>query len=302
MKRYQKMVDLFECANAAFLKHDKALFANQVSERTLCGALMLHIHDIIARDRKFVGYHADVEYNRNKGAIKTIRKTIKGPDFEIIPINCDLIVHSRGEIVEQDNLIAIEMKKTTAPRADKEKDRERLIALTKDSFDDVWSFGGKALPEHVCRYVLGVYYEIDYKRKSILIEYYRKGRMVKSRIVDLYTVGMPAEFASASAAVREIYKDIENYIMSLGDDITRTSLKFYTAFRKSSNFVCAEVFTDHVILHLKLDPKKFPFEKGFSRDVTKIGHYGTGNVQLRLKTISDFEKVKPFIRRAYDEN
>ena len=188
MKRYQEMVDLFECANAAFLKHDKALFVNQVSERTLCGALMLHIHDIIARDKRFAVYHADVEYNRNKGAIKTIRKTIKGPDFEIIPINCDLIVHSRGEIVEQDNLIAIEMKKATAPRADKEKDRERLIALTKDSFDDVWPFGGKALPEHVCRYILGVYYEITYKQKSILIEYYRKGCMVESQSVDLCSI------------------------------------------------------------------------------------------------------------------
>ena len=204
MITYQEMVDLFECANAAFLKHDKALFANQVSERTLCGALMLHIHNIISRDKEFAGYYADVEYNRNKGAIKTIRKTIKGPDFEIIPINCDLIVHSRGEIEEQDNLIAIEMKKATVLRADKEKDRERLIALTKDSFDDIWSFDGKTLPEHVCRYVLGVYYEINYKLKSILIEYYRKGRMVKSRIVDLCAVCKSAKLASASAAVREI--------------------------------------------------------------------------------------------------
>ena len=46
-----------------FLTQDKALFANQVSERTLCGALMLHIHDIISHDRRFAGYHADVEYN-----------------------------------------------------------------------------------------------------------------------------------------------------------------------------------------------------------------------------------------------
>ena len=181
MKTYQEMINLFESANVAFLKHDKALFANQVSERTLCGALMLHIHDIIACDRKFAGYHADVEYNRNKGSIKTI----KGPGHEIIPINCDLIVHSRGKIIKQDNLIAIEMKKATAPRADKEKDRERLIALTKDSFNDVWPLGGKALPEHVCRYVLGVYYEINYKRKSIFIEYYRKGCMVESQSVDL---------------------------------------------------------------------------------------------------------------------
>ena len=32
------------------------------------------------------------------------------------------------------------------------------------------------------------------------------------------------------------------------------------------------------------------------------GHYGTGNVQLCLKTISDFEKATQFIRQAYEEN
>lgn len=108
--------------------------------------------------------------------------------------------------------------------------------------------------------------------------------------------------ASTPSSIREIYENIENFIFSFGDDITQTSLKYYTAFRKSSNFVCTEVFADHVILHLKLDPKKFTFEKGFSRDVSEIGHYGTGNVQLRLKTKSDFEKSKQFIRQAYDEN
>ena len=184
MKSYREMIRLFECANATFLKHDTALLANQVSERTLCGALMLHIHDIISRDKKFAGYHVDVEYNRNKGAIKTIYKTIKSSHEQVIPINCDLIVHSRGEIVKQDNLIAIEMKKSTAFWVEKAKDRERLIALTKDSFDDVWSFDGRSLPEHVCRYVLGVYYEIDYKRKSILLEYYRKGCKVTTQTIE----------------------------------------------------------------------------------------------------------------------
>ena len=185
MITYQEMVDLFECANSAFLAQDKVLFVNQVSERTLCGALMLHFHDIITCNKKLAGYYADVEYNRNKGAIKTIHKTIKVPDSKIIPINCDLIVHSRGKIIKQDNLIAIEMKKATATNACKEKDRERLIALTKDSFDDIWSFDGKTLPEHVCRYMLGVYYEINYKRKSILIEYYRKGCKVNAQTIDL---------------------------------------------------------------------------------------------------------------------
>jgi len=38
------------------------------------------------------------------------RKTIKGSSEEVVTINCDLIVHSRGTDFNQDNLIAIEMK------------------------------------------------------------------------------------------------------------------------------------------------------------------------------------------------
>ena len=94
-----------------------------------------------------------MEYNRNNGKIKTIKNSKE----EIITINCDLIIHSRGEIIEQDNLLALEMKKSTAPKEEKLKDKERLMALTKDTFDDVWPFDGKTLPEHVCRYILGIY-------------------------------------------------------------------------------------------------------------------------------------------------
>jgi hypothetical protein len=35
MITYQEMVDLFERANVAFLKHDNALFANQVSSTAI---------------------------------------------------------------------------------------------------------------------------------------------------------------------------------------------------------------------------------------------------------------------------
>ena len=111
-----------------------------------------------------------------------------------------------------------------------------------------------------------------------------------------------AKLASAPKPIKELFCDVENYIMSFGDDITPSLLKFYKAFRRSSNFVCAEVFNDHLILHLKLEPKIFPFENGFSRDVSKIGHYGTGNVQLRLQSAADFEKAKSFLRQAYDAN
>jgi hypothetical protein len=109
----------------------------------------------------------------------------KKGELIILPITCDLIVHSRGENKQQDNLIAIEMKKSTHSKDEKDADRERIIALTKDSFNDTWSADGITLPEHVCGYILGVYYEINFNKKNILLEYYEKGKKINEKIISL---------------------------------------------------------------------------------------------------------------------
>ena len=57
------------------------LFQTRVSERTLCGALMIEIHEVLKRT-KFSDYFVDVEYNRNIGGkLKTLKKTIKGLEY-----------------------------------------------------------------------------------------------------------------------------------------------------------------------------------------------------------------------------
>lgn len=171
----RKLIEIFERANERFLNENKKFIMSGVAERSLCSTLAQCLYLEISNS-EFSQYHVDVEYNRNNGQVKTIYND----DLKVVSIICDLIVYSRGEIVEKDNLIAVEMKKSYRPLEEKEKDRARLVALTRDSYDGVWSFDGKTLPEHVCGYELGVYYEIDKKRNSLLIEYYVKGERIRS--------------------------------------------------------------------------------------------------------------------------
>ena len=174
IKLYDEMVSFFEKANEKFITSNRSLILSRASERSLCGALMQRLCQCLPE--KYSSYHVDVEYNRNlDGKIKTIINS----ELSVIKITCDLIVHSRGENIEQDNLICLEMKKYNRPNMEKDKDRERVRVLTKDSYDDVWSYDGKTLPEHVCRYVLGIYYEINIRLRMILVEYYSKGKFVK---------------------------------------------------------------------------------------------------------------------------
>lgn len=127
-------------------------------------------------DTKYRDYYVDTEYNRNCGEIKT---TLNG---KLIPIKiqCDLLIHSRGDNESQDNLVALEMKKEYQDENSKNDDRDRLCALTKDKHDNkTYSYDGKTFPEHVCGYILGIFYEVDKKNGKIIIEYYSKGKFIE---------------------------------------------------------------------------------------------------------------------------
>lgn len=165
-----ELINIFEAANDEMISRDRYLLKNKVSERTLCGALMLCLSELI-KTSNFQDYYVDVEYNRNYG--EEI-KAIENNDLRVIHITCDLIVHSRGHNERQDNLIAIEMKKSTRSKSHKNADKERLMKLTKTADETP---DGNCISEYVYGYVLGIYYEIKFRRRTIPLEYYRNGQL-----------------------------------------------------------------------------------------------------------------------------
>ncbi len=113
------------------------------------------------------------------------------------------------------------------------------------------------------------------------------------------------QLASASPELLALFEQTRSFILAQGDDIIEKPVKLYVAFRRLKNFVCMSLISKqdpHVFLTLKLDPATVALEPGFARDVSKIGHWGTGDLELTLRATADFEKAKPLIERAYQEN
>lgn len=154
-----------------FFNKEYKLILDDVSERCLCSRLAMSFENII-KQFGLDGYYADTEYNRKQnGSVKTILPS----GMATIKITCDLIIHSRGEILKRDNLIAIEMAKPNKNQRIFQRDRERLMALTTTSYDNVWSNDGTTHPEHVCGYVKGLYIIIDKGTETATIESYAQG-------------------------------------------------------------------------------------------------------------------------------
>lgn len=113
------------------------------------------------------------------------------------------------------------------------------------------------------------------------------------------------QLASASPELLALFEQTRSFILAQGDDIIEKPLKLYVAFRRLKNFVCMSLVSKqdpHLFLILRLDPQSVELEKGFTRDVSDIGHWGTGDLEVVLRKPADFEKARPLIERAYQEN
>lgn len=110
------------------------------------------------------------------------------------------------------------------------------------------------------------------------------------------------QFAEAPAAIKSIYETIRDYILSLGDDVTENQLKYYVAFKKIKNIICAEIYPNKIVLHLRLNPDEVELQDGFIKDMRNIGHWGTGDLQIVIKSVEDFGEARELIDRAYNEN
>jgi predicted transport protein len=105
----------------------------------------------------------------------------------------------------------------------------------------------------------------------------------------------------APADLWGLYESLEAYLLSLGDDVTKTTRRFYYAYRRIKNFACVEIHpqTKKLVVYLKTDPGKVTLEPGFTRDVTEVEHLGTGSLEVTLATREDFERAQPLIVTSY---
>jgi len=100
----------------------------------------------------------------------------------------------------------------------------------------------------------------------------------------------------------DIYDALKEYLLNIGDDVQFKTLKFYFAFKRIKNFACVEIIKNNraVRVHVKVDPDSIELENGFTRDVRKIGHFGTGDLEIIIRSMADLEKAKPLLVRSYE--
>lgn len=101
-------------------------------------------------------------------------------------------------------------------------------------------------------------------------------------------------------AMTELAAAVDDALLGLGDDITKVENRTYRAYQRLRNFACVcPPQKAKLLVYLKADPKEVDLVPGFTRDVTKLGHHGTGDLEVQLRTDRDLERAQDLFRLSY---
>lgn len=108
----------------------------------------------------------------------------------------------------------------------------------------------------------------------------------------------------ASEELAALYDQLDAYLTALGDDVSKKVLKNYFAYRRLKNFACVEVHPQsrNLLVYLKVNPADVELIDGFSRDVRSIGHFGTGDLELRISSQQDLDRSQSLLQLSYENS
>lgn len=101
--------------------------------------------------------------------------------------------------------------------------------------------------------------------------------------------------------IQDLALQIQEFVTDLDPAIEEVPKKHYVAYKGAQNIVCVHLQKKRVQLYVKVDPKSIKEMPEIGRDVTDIGTYGTGDLELSVSSENDLETAKPYIEMAYQE-
>lgn len=113
-------------------------------------------------------------------------------------------------------------------------------------------------------------------------------------------VSVEQVIAGLDPDLRDVYEGLQEFLVSLGDDVRVKKTKLYVAFRRIKNFACVRPIGGRIIVWTKVDPDRVDLVEGFTRDVRNIGHYGTGDLEISIGSLEDVERARDLLIRSYE--
>lgn len=105
-----------------------------------------------------------------------------------------------------------------------------------------------------------------------------------------------------SVYVQQMFDRLRTGILGLVTDegeIIETPNKLYISYRHGKNFCEMQIMAKGLKIHLDIHISELDDPQNIARDVSRIGHWGTGDTEVKVNSIEEVDYVLGLIEQAY---
>lgn len=99
----------------------------------------------------------------------------------------------------------------------------------------------------------------------------------------------------------ELYQALKKRILNIDSSVKEEYKKLYIAFKSSTNFVDIVPQKSRLRLSLNIDFPDIIDPKGLCRDVSGLGRWGNGDVEVGITNLNELDDVMELIQQAFDK-
>jgi len=130
--------------------------------------------------------------------------------------------------------------------------------------------------------------------ESILANYRKQTVPMASYTIDDHTHLL-------NPTIRALFESFRKEVIALDPCVTEEFLKIYVAYKAETNFVDVVPQAKRLRLTLNLNFSEINDPKGLCKDVTEIGTWGNGNVEVNLASLEELPYVIGLVRQALEK-
>ncbi len=101
-----------------------------------------------------------------------------------------------------------------------------------------------------------------------------------------------------SDETRELYFKFKDAVLNLADDMQVIVNKQYIAFKKGINILCVVIQKKQIRMWIGVKAGLLDDAKGLAKDVSNVGHWGTGDYEVAVTNDKDLEYIMSLVKQA----
>jgi predicted transport protein len=122
-------------------------------------------------------------------------------------------------------------------------------------------------------------------------------RKAKAKVGAVYTL---EDHTALKGQIRPLFDELRRRVMNLDAGVREEVRKQYIAYKLTTNFVEVVPLVSELKLFLDITIEELNDPNGWARDVTAVGHWGTGSVEVRLSSFVQLEAVMDLVRQSFE--